>query len=460
MEYTGGINLFTAHFVIGCKESEKRFTKTETPEIAAFHDWIDFKTNDWGMAKYRPERTQYVCFLRIIDLEDFSEILKDYAKIYKEKFPYATKDDFIEHTFSQTIHDLEKIISREYTWIGGTPTNHEYSYYYYFDNKMQEFLDFAIPEEDEIEHYIQYYKRVLRIISDFDYDKFVPNQNLLDNDTNRNKEPDLFVESHVNTVYKAIINFANEKEGTPIEGGYLLMMRIWFFLNSESATFNGKEIPKSARSLKVNEGKVFKVNVDQLSKFHSAEIDCDGIKDGINLTEIDFIEEISDWIINLLNQNKINGAHKKRKFHEFLKFLEQKRNESLGSNNGDQQKIDDTIESKEDEANFISYLKHSQPEKVAKICLELFSKNKSCAIMVCVLSKLELIEIAKTQRKQLFIAWYKYANLKLPKGNNFWGVNKFLDLGNEAYLFNDRTDVQFSQLETKFQKELQKISFS
>ena len=35
-----GVNLFTSHFVIGCKECNLGFTKTHTEQIDSLHKWL------------------------------------------------------------------------------------------------------------------------------------------------------------------------------------------------------------------------------------------------------------------------------------------------------------------------------------------------------------------------------------------------------------------------------------
>jgi hypothetical protein len=163
MEYVGSRNLFTSHFVIGAKETNKYSVKATTIEMETLHRWLDFKDSDWGMERYR--QTQYVDFLWMIELDNFEEILTDLATIYKKQYPYSVKADFIEHTLNYTLSDLNAIISRDYI-----PCGNYFGHAFYYDyDTNEEVLDFAIPEHHTIEHYIQYYRKVIDLIENFDY---------------------------------------------------------------------------------------------------------------------------------------------------------------------------------------------------------------------------------------------------------------------------------------------------
>lgn len=170
MEYLGGRNLFTSHFIMGCREVNREFTKTETLEIEALHKWLDFKDNDWGMDKYRTNRTQYIDFLEIIELETFKEITEGLYKSYCNEFPYSTKKDFIKHVFDYTIFDLECFLKLDVHWLGEAPNENNYSFYTVYSHDDREFLDFAINSKFEIVHYKQYYKAVLEYLKSFESD--------------------------------------------------------------------------------------------------------------------------------------------------------------------------------------------------------------------------------------------------------------------------------------------------
>jgi hypothetical protein len=173
MEYLGATNLFSSHFIIGCREVERKFTLTETQEIEALHKWLNFKDKDWGMRQYRTERTQYIDFLEIIDFECFKSITTELYKSYSDEYPYSTKKDFIKHVFEYTIYDLETFLKLKLSWLGIAPNEDKYSFYTVYSSDDREYLDYAININYTIEHYRQYFKVVLDYLKSF-YDVSLP----------------------------------------------------------------------------------------------------------------------------------------------------------------------------------------------------------------------------------------------------------------------------------------------
>lgn len=125
----GEMNLFTSHFVIGGKEVNRKFTKTETLEIEALHKWLYFKNNDPSMDKYHSERTRCIDFLEIIELERFKEITEGLYQTYCSEFPYSNKTDFIKCVFGYTIYSLERFLKLDLYWLGEAPNENKYTFY-------------------------------------------------------------------------------------------------------------------------------------------------------------------------------------------------------------------------------------------------------------------------------------------------------------------------------------------
>lgn len=170
MEYLGGLNLFTSHFVMGCKESLREYTQTETTEIESLHRWMNFKDNDCGMERYKTSRTQYICYFHIIPIDTLNDILNDLYCIYIKHYPYSVKADFIKHVLGTTIHEIKEVIEWDrgdyFTWLSNPPNETIYSYYYIFGND-KEFYDFGILDLYDINYYLQYFNRVLDLIENF-----------------------------------------------------------------------------------------------------------------------------------------------------------------------------------------------------------------------------------------------------------------------------------------------------
>ena len=93
-----------------------------------------------------------------------------------------------------------------------------------------------------------------------------------------------------NILYEALILTANEGENTPIKGAYECLKEIWFFLESDTATIEGKKKGKFLRyfSMHTRNPKTDKV---EFSFFDNDYTYC-GKRNKIKLAESDFQNEI------------------------------------------------------------------------------------------------------------------------------------------------------------------------
>jgi hypothetical protein len=121
-------------------------------------------------------------------------------------------------------------------------------------------------------------------------------------------------------LFEAVIFSANEEQNKPIAGAYELLKEVWFFLNSDSATFNGKDVEKYKRPLFVNPVIVGKPEFDE---FFEAEITYCSTQNKIGLKELDFVTDISNWI-EKKSKDKSLSIPRKRKFNEFLEYTKTK----------------------------------------------------------------------------------------------------------------------------------------
>lgn len=174
MEYIGGENLFTSHFVMGCL-----LPTDKNLEVVSFlNDWMHYKDSDWGMSKYKTARTQYISFLHIIEIPILKNIIIDLSKYYKKQFPYSEQKDFLDYTFDYTLHDLKRLLENDsFTWLASTPTKNNFHVYYKYESDSFEFLDFIVDEDKTINYYKQYFKKVLELFDSFDYEKLTFDNN-------------------------------------------------------------------------------------------------------------------------------------------------------------------------------------------------------------------------------------------------------------------------------------------
>jgi hypothetical protein len=167
MEYIGGENLFTSHFVMGCL-----LPTDKNLEVVSFlNDWMHYKDSDWGMSKYKTARTQYISFLHIIEIPVLKDIIIDLSKYYKKQFPYSEQKDFLDYTFDYTLHDLKRLLEKDsFTWLASAPTKNNFHVYYKYESDSFEFLDFIVDKDKTINYYKQYFKKVLELFDSFDYE--------------------------------------------------------------------------------------------------------------------------------------------------------------------------------------------------------------------------------------------------------------------------------------------------
>ena len=174
MEKLGEHSLFISSYVIGTK----RPTNQDVEFVVYLNNWINEKESDWGIKRYRHRDTQYIAYLHIIELPILEEIIKNYAVIYKKSYPCGTKENFLDSIFRFTIHDMKVFIEREYTGYGhcGVDGHQPYDVYYYLNAIENEFIDFIIDGNKNIEYYKQYYRTVLALFNNFDFEKVYRNQ--------------------------------------------------------------------------------------------------------------------------------------------------------------------------------------------------------------------------------------------------------------------------------------------
>jgi len=121
-------------------------------------------------------------------------------------------------------------------------------------------------------------------------------------------------------LFEALIYSANEGQNKPITGAYEILKEVWFFLHSDSATFNGKDIEKYKRPLFINP--VF-VGKPEFDKFFEAEITYCSTQNKIALKEQDFVTDISNWIEQKSKDENLS-IPRKRKCKEFLEYIQTK----------------------------------------------------------------------------------------------------------------------------------------
>ncbi|MBK8243269.1 MAG: hypothetical protein IPK88_07580 [Saprospiraceae bacterium] len=258
MEELGNRNLFTSEFIIGCEfPDNKKFECIET-----LHNWINIKEKYYERKVYNLERTQYIAFLHIIDLKVFEGILNDLVIIYKKFYPDGEKADFIQHTFRYSLYSLEKFVNIQELDLNYYEPYHAFdnAIYYYNDGSKCPIIDFILESTKEIEHYRQFFKKIIQLINNLDFggsveEQKLPPPSIPETITNKIETADIEQANSSNEILnpKPEIN-TNQLNNTienknPIKAEISLAEKYLFFLNGESIT--GKKYLKEEDYLRL-----------------------------------------------------------------------------------------------------------------------------------------------------------------------------------------------------------------
>jgi hypothetical protein len=162
--------------VFECKEDvcpKKELLKSlKIKEVEALHRWEFFNKNDYTMSRRSTERINY---LHLIPLNTLKIILNDLHEIFIKHYPFSTLEDFKSMVLETTIFDLKDLIewneANQLVWMAEPPNENDYTYYSVFQPDTKENIDFGIDSQFDIDYYIQYFKRVLELIEDFNNDE-------------------------------------------------------------------------------------------------------------------------------------------------------------------------------------------------------------------------------------------------------------------------------------------------
>lgn len=166
MEHLGNFNLFTSQFIMGCDLG--KYNDLEAKK--ALHSWLEYKDSDFAMDSYRVKNTQYVAFLHDIDISRFKDCLADLIIIYKNDFPNAEKEDFLNYVFGYSLYYIKQFISRDYRFLGSPDNKSSFDFYCYYHEIDKAYLDYVIPNNKTIEHFKQLYKKFIKIINNIEFE--------------------------------------------------------------------------------------------------------------------------------------------------------------------------------------------------------------------------------------------------------------------------------------------------
>jgi hypothetical protein len=226
MENLGNVNILFNKYKIG----ETLPTNKQISFIGMIQDWIYIKDNVLGIEEKRTSETKYIFTLNIIDLEILQQILYSLIHIYKKKYIYAKKDDFVEHVLLKTVFDLKELVSVEFPlhqYIYKIP-NYQSIAYFKYDHIENELIDFIVEDDKDDKYYIHYANKVLELIYNLDFDNLTLHQ--ID-DENINIKTSVLNKNKLTNKQKALIAvYNNEPVTRPINGNDIY--NLWLKVNN------------------------------------------------------------------------------------------------------------------------------------------------------------------------------------------------------------------------------------
>lgn len=166
-DLTGNRIFFSNHFTVAGGlfiQPAEFFIK----DFEALNKWLTFKGTR-NFESFDVNHTMYVDFPKIIPIEIIQERLSIFRTIYKRKFPFSDKEDFMKHIFEESITYMERFLNRDLIPYGEVLQDVDFDFY--FDNNWNGWqkLDFALPIDKDPESYKQYFRKAINIFEEFDY---------------------------------------------------------------------------------------------------------------------------------------------------------------------------------------------------------------------------------------------------------------------------------------------------
>lgn len=155
-------NLLFDQFIYGASLDNTNLIKPEVTNI-----WFEHTENEYERAMFRAyNNIDYVNFLNIIDLEIINNFIVELWNVYKRKYTYSSKEDFIKSVWQFTIYQIEDFLKETYYPSGYNCKGFEL-WFCNDKNDITNNLWFFLDEDKDPDYYKQYYKKVLELLISF-----------------------------------------------------------------------------------------------------------------------------------------------------------------------------------------------------------------------------------------------------------------------------------------------------
>lgn len=170
MQLLGNFNLFVSDFIIGSEINQqgKSICFKEIEIVRTITNWIKASNDDFATEDII-NNIESITFLHEIKFDKLEALINELVTIYRKSYPYATEEDFINDNFNYYLGYLEVFISRQYVFTA-PPTKDKYDFYKYFDRESRQHLYYVIPNDKTIEHFKQYFKKVIKLIKSISFE--------------------------------------------------------------------------------------------------------------------------------------------------------------------------------------------------------------------------------------------------------------------------------------------------
>ena len=155
-------NLLFDQFIYGASLDNKNLLKPEVVNI-----WFEHTENEYERAMFRAyNNIDYVMFLNTIDLDVINGVIVDLWNIYKTKYIYSSKEDYIKSVWQFSIYEIEDFIKETYYHSGYNCKGFEL-WFCNDKNDITNNLWFFLDEDKDPDYYKQYFKKVLELLISF-----------------------------------------------------------------------------------------------------------------------------------------------------------------------------------------------------------------------------------------------------------------------------------------------------
>lgn len=195
-------NLLFDQFIFGATLNNTKILKSEVVNV-----WFEHTQSQYERAMFKAyNNIDFVSFLNIIDLETINDFIVELWKVYKTKYTYSSKEDYIKSFWQFTIYEIEDFLKETY-YVSGY--NYKGFQLWFCNDKtdISNNLWYFLDEDKDPDYYKQYFKKVIELLKNFQCVNFLPNETTEQN----NQTP--FTDPKTHELFNYIVDNWNYNKG-------------------------------------------------------------------------------------------------------------------------------------------------------------------------------------------------------------------------------------------------------